>query len=398
MKRLSLNLCVAYCLTAALGATQGTSPMADAAMRGDKDALKGLIKQGDLERAIQHQRDKGTRLGESLVALGIISQDQLDAVIFEAPPTPKTVAETGIGSSDLLKLLLKAMYINHLETPGMMGDLLCLSYPVIQQLLQEATQRQLVQIPGATSMSQGAELRYALTERGRGWAVDALNLSQYVGPAPVPLSGYQDRILRQRITNERVDRETILGAFSNLVVSEALVRRLGPAINSGRSVLLYGPPGNGKTTIAEKVGRIFQNVIYVPYCVEVEGQIMKVYDAAVHQEVTRSSGGASGNTSALRTSTLRKEEFDRRWVPCRRPIIITGLTASRVDIVRYDAVNGRAMHEAMARSTTSLTFESVILSTTRQIGWKVSCSGNNWCVCVPGNSSGICAVMASSGS
>lgn len=164
-----------------------------------------------------------------------------------------------------------------------------------------------------------------MTEKGRQWATDALAQNQYIGPAPVSLAAYTHRIRSQRITNERVDRAAIETAFANLIVSDHFIQQIGPAINSGRSILLYGPPGNGKTSVAEKIGRIFNDVIYIPYCFEVEGQIIKVFDPSIHESIQREKA-AKGS--------LRREDFDHRWVPCRRPFIVTGgeLTLEMLDL------------------------------------------------------------------
>ena len=152
--------------------------------------------------------------------------------------------------------------------------------------------------------------------------------NQYLGPAPVPLSALVERIQRQRITNERVDRAGVEKAFDNLIVSEDFIRRIGPAINSGRSILLYGPPGNGKTSVSERIGSIFSETIYIPHCFEVEGQIIKVFDPGIHKRIERNATGAPGR------GTLRREDFDQRWVPCRRPFIVTGgeLTLEMLDL------------------------------------------------------------------
>jgi predicted ATPase with chaperone activity len=145
-------------------------------------------------------------------------------------------------------------------------------------VLDEAKERKILDVLGSSGSFAASELRYTLTEKGRQWAGDALAQNQYIGPAPVPLNALVERIQRQRITNERVDKAAIEKAFSNLIVSEDFIHRIGPAINSGRSILLYGPPGNGKTSVSERIGTLFSDTIYIPYCFEVEGQIIKVYD------------------------------------------------------------------------------------------------------------------------
>ena len=119
-------------------------------------------------------------------------------------------------------------------------------------------------------------------------------------------------------------------SFADLVITPAFVSRIGPAINSGRSILLYGPPGNGKSTIAEKIGRIFTDIIYIPYCIEVDGQIITVFDPSVHEEIRKPV------PTGREQIEIRSADFDRRWVPCRRPIIIVGgeLTLDMLDL-RY---------------------------------------------------------------
>jgi DNA polymerase III delta prime subunit len=117
-------------------------------------------------------------------------------------------------------------------------------------------------------------------------------------------------------------------AHAGRVIPERFITRLGPAINSGTAMLIYGPAGNGKTTVAEIVGAIFQNVIYVPYCFEVDTQIIKVFDPSVHQIIEDQAAGTEGPRG------LRRERFDQRWVPCYRPMVITGgeLTLEMLDL------------------------------------------------------------------
>jgi hypothetical protein len=293
---------------------------------GDILVAQRLVTPTDLAEALERQRTGGGRLGENLVAMGKITAGDLESVLHSTPVAPHSLEETGLSLPDLLNLMTKAMYANGLETPSMLVDLLKLPPLALQQLLDQAKERKLVDVLGATGIRAVSELRYALTEKGRLWAQDAMALNQYIGPAPVPLAAYYERVARQSIANERVDRPTIEAAFVNMVISDNFVQEIGPAINSGRSILLYGLPGNGKTSVAEKLGDMFRDVIYIPYCIEVEGQIIKVFDPGVHKPIR------SANPS--RPGSLRRDDFDQRWVPCQRPFIVTGgeLTLEMLDL------------------------------------------------------------------
>src|SRR5664279_3278295 len=279
---------------------------------------KGLATAADINRAVEHQIANGGRLGDSIVALGILSHEQIEVILKEAPQAPISVADTGVDPAGLLELAIKGMYSENLETASQISESLKLARGIINQLLMDAKERKLVE---AVASSSGggtmAEQRLTLTRAGRDWAADALKRCQYFGPAPVSLKDYKERIENQRVSNEHVTRENLEEAFNGLVMTERFINRLGPAINSGNAILIYGPAGNGKTTVAEIVGKIFQNVIYVPYCVDIDGEIMKVYDPTVHKKVDE----APDQTTA---TGLRRARVDTRWVACYRPMVITG--------------------------------------------------------------------------
>ncbi len=289
---------------------------------------KGMVSAADIDRAINHQRSTGGRIGDSLVALGILTQDQIDEVLADAPQVPTTLAGTGIDSVMLLELALKGMYSENIETASQLSRVMKLSNTVVDQLLKSATDRKLVEtLASASGINARSEIRVTLTRAGREWAADALNRGQYFGPAPVSLKDYQERIQRQRITNEVISRAKLEQAFAGLVMPERFLKRLGPAVNSGNAILIYGPAGNGKTTIAEIVGKVFENIVYVPYCVEINGEIMKVFDPTVHRIVDE----APTSTGA---TNLRRSRLDPRWVACYRPMVVTGgeLTVEMLDL------------------------------------------------------------------
>ncbi|MGH6948580.1 MAG: hypothetical protein ACREDZ_14710 [Kiloniellales bacterium] len=289
----------------------------------------GHITPNDLEMALERQNRLGGRLGEHLVALQMVDEAALQAILSSVPSAPGTIAETGLPLSDLLRLFMKAAVMGGLETPSRLAQFLKLPSNVIAKVIDDAVNRKYLEIMGQNVGGGLTELRFSPTQAGRGYAAEAYEQNQYVGAAPVSLASYHERIHRQKITNERVDGEKLTQAFSDIIITDDFVRRLGPAVNSGRSILLYGPPGNGKTTIAEKLAEIFDDVVYIPYALQVEGQIIKIFDPSVHTPVADPD-----DVEPTQPKSLRKEDFDRRWVPCKRPIVVTGgeLTLEMLDL------------------------------------------------------------------
>jgi len=167
---------------------------------------------------------------------------------------------------------------------------------------------------------------YSLTDAGRVRAKAYFDECQYVGTAPVPFAAYLESVAAQTIANEHPKEADLRRAFSDLLISDEVFRMLGPAINSGRGMFLYGYPGNGKTSIAERITRCFGTTVWVPRVLLMEGQIVKLYDPANHEPLGSAPGGI-----------LREDDRDRRWVEIRRPTIVAGgeLTMDNLEIY-YD--------------------------------------------------------------
>jgi hypothetical protein len=250
--------------------------------------------------------------------------------IHAPPPAPNSIKEAGVGHKLLFDLILKLMHAEGLTTVSMLAGRARLPLALVLELVEEAREFALLESLGTRGRDFSAELRYALTGKGNDWAIEALDRCHYVGPAPVSLEAFRDQIEKQRITRERVGPEQIMRSFAHLVLPGDLLARLGPAVNSGKSILLYGRSGNGKTAIAEALRDAFDDVVAVPYCVEAGGQIINYFDAHVHQIVP------SNDCDELNLSFGPKR--DRRWVACRRPVTVVGgeLTLEMLDLT-FDA-------------------------------------------------------------
>ena len=291
---------------------------------------KELINAEQLRTAQARQKVAGGPLEENLVALGFLTQGKLEALLQEPPPVPTTIRDTGLDTQFLVKAVLTAMHTSGCQTIPEIAYYIKLSRGIVEALLEIIRKDKLVEVRGATDASFTL-LRHTLTSIGRERAIEASQQSRYVGPAPVSLADYKVQVQKQTVTNEKVTSDILSRALSHLTLPQKILRQLGPAINSGKPILLYGPSGNGKTCAAEAIGQTFQQMIYIPYCIEVDGHLIKIFDPAVHEEVPSHPLSEDADASLI---SLRPVEFDPRWVRCRRPTIIAGgeLTLAALDL------------------------------------------------------------------
>jgi hypothetical protein len=293
-----------------------------------------LITVDQMNDALQRQAEQGGRFGEHLVAAGYMTQEALDAFIYKTPVEPENIEATGIDENELISLLMKLIYTWRLESAREFAEAIKLPSQIVTKLVRIATDQKLLYARGARPDNPSA-MNYALTEEGRRWATDALQRSQYTGPAPVTLEQYIDRVNLQKITNEVITFNRVRQNISDLAMEDTLIEQSGPALNSGRAILLYGPPGNGKTTFALRLANVFTDMIYIPYAVLVEGQIIRVFDPSIHVPITTAPVAADAAVSFLRNQAI-----DGRWVPCKRPFVVAGgeLTLEMLDL-RYDSTS-----------------------------------------------------------
>jgi hypothetical protein len=245
-----------------------------------------------------------------------------------APRAPATIEETGIAYDQLGQLFVKTLYAG--EATGVsVADRLRLPYAILATLVEDLRVQRLIEVRGTSGSSSGgtAGYRYALTDLGRDRARQYLDANHYVGPAPVPLESYVRDLKAMAAVRGYVDRDRLRKGFAHLVIEDSVLDQVGPAVNAGRAVFLYGPPGNGKTVIAEGMGRALGGDMYVPYAIDVDGQTVTMFDPVNHEtlEDTETPVEHSVVTMALR---------DRRWVRIRRPVVMVGgeLTLDMLDL------------------------------------------------------------------
>jgi len=240
------------------------------------------------------------------------------------PPPPATIEETGLHPDTLGQLMLKTLVSGEASGTAL-SERMRVPYSVLDLLIQHGRVEKLIEVRGASGAGQ-AGYRYALTDLGRDRANQFFELSRYVGPAPVPLVQYNAYVRACMAAKPYLNRDRLATGFGNLVVSKGMFDQLGPAVNSGKSLFLYGAPGNGKTVLAEGIGRAYGDQMFMPYALDVDGQTITMYDPVSHVVI-----GADQNGEG---SVVANASTDRRWERIVRPVVVVGgeLTLEMLDL------------------------------------------------------------------
>lgn len=255
--------------------------------------------------------------------------DQLGALrLSRLAPRPRTIEDTGLRRELIVELVAKHILDKGTPTLANLADALCLPGSIIERLLDFMRSEALVEVRPNRGNDPG--LRYALTERGRASALDAMLRSGYVGPAPVSLAHYSTVIRKQSIHGQAISREAMRDAFREVVIEPALLDQLGSAMNSGRAIFLYGHAGTGKTYISQKLTKLFSDTVLVPHSIAVDNRIIQVFDPMIHDVL---DFGADDDH-------VLNRGHDRRFSVCKRPVAITGgeLTADMLEVMYEPAV------------------------------------------------------------
>ena len=218
------------------------------------------------------------------------------------PAVPQTFEELGISQSLVLDLVLRRLLLEGFSNLQSLSATLKVSVGILNIVFNHMRQQQLLEVKGMI----GNDYHFTLSQSGKLLAGERFQITQYAGAAPVSLKDYSAATTAQA-AEVRIDRKTLRSAFSDLVVPDNLLDQLGPALISQNSIFIYGPTGNGKTSLAERMLRVYQDSILLPYAVEVDSQIISLYDPVVHQRLE-----------------VDEEDIDPRWVLCRRPCLVVG--------------------------------------------------------------------------
>ena len=299
----------------------------EAQANADADAVLHLgMHIQDLEQLIGEARARG----QNVAALRMLgdpppTEDEARPQLNNSflPKEPQTIAETGLNRSFLTEHFLRTLYTKGRMTGRDIADSMCLYYRIVDEIITDLRKAEQIDIIGQRGFGD-SNFEYILTPRGQEAAQAALRKVQYVGPAPVTVEEWIASVHTQTVKNVKVTRRNIRDAFDGLVIDESILNAVGPAVNSGSSVMLFGYPGNGKTTIAERITHLMGDDIFIPQTIYADGAVIKMHDAIVHE----------GPKHKWDDST----EYDRRWIRIRRPVVIVGgeLTLEQLNLIYND--------------------------------------------------------------
>jgi predicted ATPase with chaperone activity len=275
---------------------------------GQKLVTEQVVSEEQLKAALARQQLHGGRLGHNLVTLGHISKEDLSAFFHPHPPPPKNAADTGLDTTFLADLVLKHCTVLGEFSLRQVTQRVKLPAQIVNNILDSLRHDRFLEVKGANGYTKST-YTFSITATGQRRAAELMEICRYLGPAPVLLDEYLRMTERQTIRNIVVDPESLHTAFKDISLGNGLLACLGPAVSSGKAIFLYGPPGNGKTTVAETVGKALPGEVYLPHAIYVEGQIVTLFDGATHVPAPPEK---------------EEEEVDQRWILVHRPIILAG--------------------------------------------------------------------------
>ena len=284
---------------------------------GQRLVKEKLVTEEQVHKAIERQKLHGGRIGDNIIALGYTTLEELNAFLKKKPDPPKTIADTGLDLYFVADLTMKHILFIGEFTIKDLSESIKLPQDILDPILETLRRDQFIEVKGTSGYAKHT-YKYIITDKGKQRATELFDICRYAGPAPVRLDEYKKMVKCQSIENIVINKEVMNKAFSHIVISDDILKRLGPAISSGKALFIYGPSGNGKTTIAEAIGQILPDTIYIPYSIIVAGQIINIYDPVNHISVEHEADNHS----------------DKRWLLVKRPVVMVGgeLTIGMLDL------------------------------------------------------------------
>ncbi len=306
--------------------------LAQAEEENDLEAVEHLrLHKHHYEQLLADAEKYGSLEGVTLLGDPPPSEDDEPVVTGNqySPRTPSKWEDLGLPSAFLFDMVLRVIFNRGQITGNEIANELAVPFPVISPVLQSMRKQSLLDIVGQRNGGGDAGFVYEIKPpKGSAALQEALDKTSYVGPLPVPFSDYVESVLAQTVKRVMVTRRSIRKAFEDLIITDDAFNEIGPAINSAQSIFFFGYPGNGKTSIAERITRLLGDAIYIPHTVEVSGQVIRVFDPILHVPIVEEED--------LNTQTILKKatEFDRRYMQIRRPTIVVGgeLTMPMLDL------------------------------------------------------------------
>lgn len=271
---------------------------------------------------VQHTMDAARTGAGRVTQLGMSRLQKL-------APRPTRLEDTGLGETFVADLVAKHLLQGGVLTMGELTGRLALSGSIVESVLNFMRREARIEVRGPASGDSASSLRYALTDRGRVTAQDAMLRGGYVGPAPVTLESYREIVRVQTIHDRSVTQQAMTAAFADVVVRDEILGQLGPSLNSGRAIFIYGPAGTGKSYLTQRMARLFPQVTLIPYALVINDAVIEIFDPALHKPQ---------DLSIPNPNIMLEQGFDPRFMACHRPVIISGgeLTGDMLE-VHYDA-------------------------------------------------------------
>ncbi len=311
--------------------------LTQAEAQGDKEAIEHLsLHRSHFEQLLADAEKFGSLEGVTLLGDPPPTDEESAPQTGNkySPRVPTKWEDLGLESAFLFDMVLRVIFNRGQISGSDIAEMLAVPYPVIGPLLTAMRKQTLIDIAGQRPNTGDGGFIYEIKPpKGSAALQEALDKTSYVGPLPVPFTDYVEAVLAQTVKKITVTRRSIRAAFQDLIITDEVFNEIGPAINSAQSIFFFGYPGNGKTSIAERITRLMGDAIYVPHTVEVNGQIVRVFDPILHTPV------ADVAEDVNTTTILKKEtDADRRFIKVRRPTIVTGgeLTMPMLDL-RYNS-------------------------------------------------------------